>query len=177
MGAHCAVCRQPITKQTRFKVAGTEAIHDACLSQLSQSVLHRLRRRHDEIVATMTSLEQRALRAENQLTLSRQLVVERERDLDVLRRDRDRLREDLSALRTRAADNEAAAWHRGQRVGQEILDRLAAERDAARRERDAARAELALFHALHASTPAREPAKDERDASEIRFSLLDLDKP
>lgn len=166
MPAVCAVCLEPIVRGDKFMAVGTEVIHQQCVVGKTQGTRQRL-----QIIDLQHDLAQLRIQLDEQTKRNARLYAEAERlivEHAEYRRDRaDRLTREIA-----------------------IKDDYREQRDTARRERDALRGELELARrellavrsapvlpvpVAPVATPAPEPVKDERDASEIRFSLLDLD--
>jgi CRISPR/Cas system-associated endonuclease Cas1 len=148
--ASCAVCRHPIARRADVCVQDTEVIHRGCAG--GATVRQKLEHELAESMRTAEQLTRAAL-------LAQELAASRLRQLS-------------SAVAGRAADNTDNA-----REQRELLRRARDAESTARRmeaERDAARRELALYQATAAPQP--QPERDERDASEVRFSLLEIDR-
>lgn len=165
MGA-CAVCLQPITKTMKFRLVGTESIHDACVSRAGESVVWRMKGEIQRLADDLRTA--RALLADR----SRELHHVKNDEVPALRRDRDHARDEAERAKVDQRRRFTAEAER---------DTALSMRDSARAERDSARAELALHRTLGPEPiAARELApaeKDDRNPMEIRFSLLDLDEP
>mgnify|MGYP001617547823 CR=1 FL=1 len=155
MAATCAVCMAPIIKGVdKFAISGTEVIHARCVGA-GATVGTRRKLRIIEQTQTIDNL-----RSE----IGSHLVAARE----------ERVRR--AGVESREAD------YRRQR------DEARRERDEAMAARDAAVREVGLRQALGIVAradpaprtevvPVPEQANDDRDASEIRFSLLEIDEP
>lgn len=161
MAAQCAVCLSPITKADKFAISGTEVMHTRCVGGQTIGTITKLRliERNAQIAA---------LRDEMRHTLAL--------SADVAATER-AAKEAIAKTLLAARDEHRAVQHQ--------VDVYRNQRDAARRDRDeayalrdAARSEPAAAPAAPpapVATPA--PANDDRDPAEIRFSLLEIDKP
>lgn len=174
MAAQCAVCRQPITKKTNFRVVETEAVHDECLSRVHDSLVTRLRQH-------VVTFRDRSQRANQDLQRARADLEQAQRDLQRLQREHDLTTGELERLKIeyKSVANTYATEYQRRHAAQHEAAQERERRVAAERERDAARSELALHQTLSRAAPSpapeAEPAKDERDATSVRFSLLDMD--
>lgn len=160
----CAVCAKPIAKPQKWKISGTEVFHEACVVAYG----------------TAGSLSHR-----------------QQRQIADLRADIERLRYEVESEKHKAAHERANAKRiaderdrQGNELGQALVDvrayRLRMEearrdRDEATAQRDAARREAQLHQTIQGAPAAPAPistpevAKDERDATEVRYSLMELD--
>lgn len=147
----CAACLLPLVPGGKFLLSGTEVFHPACVraSGTEDSLANRLRRQ-------LVEQERRVAEASLSVQKARDAVATIKRELD--RRD-DRI-EDL-LTRVGAAENRRAT-----------LERLIEE---VRQERDQAVRELAAQRAVKPATTGDPQPTEQRDATEIRFSLLELD--
>lgn len=182
--AICAICERPLARQQGISLAGTEAFHKACVrtAGTSGSVANRLR-------AKLIEIETEAVRLRDSL---REQLDRVRSELDIQRRKNTELGEragDAKALQFQL-DLKKAELAKAQRectsLDREIGD-LVEDCKTLERERDAARHEAALHQMLayEASrvvqtgtvtvTAATAKEDDERDATEVRFSLLELD--
>lgn len=169
--AACAACNGPITSNDRFVLSGTEAFHRnvECIRGIARSALTRAKA---ETIAAR----------EEALSLRRELA-----EVKISNRD---IEEDWDATRKLLLRSEnALVIERGktatERIARERIERDS-ETSASRRrqlENDlaAARAEIVRLQAdaIRRATddlPAV-AANDQRDATEIRFSLLEIDEP
>ena len=163
MGPTCAVCRQPLTKGQKMSIAGTEAVHRVCLSQLSGSALSIARQ---EAIRQKGIADQARIEASRASSEASQVRGELQR----LRAERDHLIAETTMLRQLTAERENAGAARARREMQQQVDRLTRERDNLRRE-------LALAQVLSGTQTGEGAdggaAKDERDPTSIRFSLLE----
>lgn len=172
MPAQCALCLRPLTKP--FSISGTEVFHAECAKQVS--------------------LARPSVHAKVSIKAAKQAgrIAELEADLAYARREVDMLKRlERENQRLVALDVEAARLRRELAAAGERESEYRRQRDEARRERDAANAnvmaaELELRNALAAGRAAMQATErvggsadgkpaDSRDATEIRFSLLDLD--
>lgn len=167
MPATCAICLVPIGKGEKFALVETEVVHRRCIASPTarQTILTRARLTAVEAErqreAYRIALQSERAHGEN---LARARAAEAT-ELANLRYALDRMRDERDSVKTR-------------------LDLARRERDEAMAARDAARREAALHQTIQAARadPAPAPeipvvAKDDRDAAEIRFSLLELDEP
>ena len=176
MGARCAACLQPIVGKG-FVIADTEVMHTACAQAGRTTETQRLRasvKRAGEKVDDAAELVRRA----------GDTARKAEQSMVALMRDRDQARNDLRITEQRLEMANARTTESLAREGTLRAQLHAAEvaRDAARRELEGARSELAAYAALRAAgitTTPSQPAekRDTRDATEQRFSLIELDKP
>lgn len=165
--ASCALCMQPIVGSQKFALSGSEVFHRECVVSHGtvNSVGNRRRLRIVELEGQVAQLEiaLRGAQAREQ-TAAEELRIHRQRATD--------------ALRNSNSITEQRDEYRRQR------DEARRERDEANAARDAARRELALHQTLSgaqqhappaqsASDPA--PQDDGKDATEKRFSLMELD--
>lgn len=154
----CAVCRVPLAKGEKFVMQASEVVHARCVG--------------GQTMATRLKLDN----------------IEARRQLEEIRGDVRRAQNELMASRLEAkdlrAELKAALATRGDYKDQR--DAARRERDQAIAERDAARREAALHQTIQqsipvtpaagpASAPAPDKPRDDRDPTEVRFSLLDLD--
>lgn len=146
MPATCAICQQPIIARNDVRVSGTEVMHRACAMSGQETVGSRQSR---EIADLRVALATAREGARQQLIFHQKQVHRAERAE----------REIAEAI----ADRDAA------RAAEAAADRLVTQ---ALRERDEARTQLAQRTQALDVSPSSE---DSRDATEIRFSLLDMD--
>lgn len=155
MSAQCAICLLPIERGGKFVLAGTEVFHDLCAAQKGThtSVGNQRRQR-------LSYLE--AAYAEHRRNLEEQQTT--------LRVLKDKVNEEMEHQVAATRDMEASAnsWRRRYENARLDVDRLTVERDRAMRELAVAR------QAGVTTTPESKPT-DTRDATEIRFSLLEID--
>ena len=156
MAGACAVCRQPFSKADKFVLVGSEAVHPVCVASLQRSVVNRLKKQLVEMGGAFDA-------SQVEIQRLRQHAADSARECDRLRRDLEHVKADHHRVQQQLRDSEA----------NNIT--LARERDTARRERDAARAEAALHQVLSGAREVTEGKKDDRDATVVRFSLLELD--
>lgn len=154
MPATCAICLQPIVAGNDVRVFGTEVMHRACASSGRATVGTRLQQENAKLRSDLVEAQERARRLEGDWAIVRK--NDSVRSAAALRVVEQHLFEALG-------DRDAA------RAAEATTGRLLTQ---ALRERDEARAELARRTQAPDVSP---PAEDERDATEIRFSLLDMD--
>jgi len=160
----CAVCVAEILGDEKFVLAGTEVFHVRCVKAKGtlSSVGNRRKAMLSELKTQMATLESRA-----QIAEARARSIESSRE--IAQAELVRVKEQLYE-HTRLVDD-----YREQR------DRARRERDEAVAARDAARRENALMQQVGHQTPqtptSSDPAAqdDGKDATEKRFSLLELD--
>jgi chromosome segregation ATPase len=161
MPAACAICLQPIGNKEQFVLAGTEVFHPSCAGQRGIHVSVRNRQREQ-----LAALEEQ-LRGTKAAALNLEPRIRRlESEIHSARQSH----EAMSANLQQALNNEAS-WRRRYEEVRDERARFEVERDAARRE-------LALMRQLGYQLPeptGKVTPEDTRDATEIRFSLLDLD--
>lgn len=167
MAAVCAGCTRPITGRQKFVLSGSEVFHRECVHLIPESKYWKMKQ---EILRMRTEIEEERARAARLRTE----VNDLERDVANMRESRNRERENAARFQreTLRASNDL-------QTSNDRAGRMRSERDAAVARAEAAEREVALHRALGPVTQPTEPtpAKDDRDASEIRFSLLELDKP
>lgn len=169
MAATCATCLKPIVEREKFVLAGTEVFHARCA--LATGTTQSVKAKLDQTIVELTR-ETAMLRV--QLAASRRDAEKAVEISGRIANERDK------------ADAAERSWRRR-------LDDARAERDRFAYERDKALEDLAVIRQRLGSAPlvtqpptsvpatpvaaaTPEPAKDERDDTEIRFSLLELDK-
>lgn len=155
MPAQCASCLQPIVQGQRFAFSGTEVFHRECAAQgTTESVGNRQRRQ-------LASLEQRQQQVKS--TIERQKAALEEKDRVIAQRNQriHQLTDDIELAQTAKVLLTEQVTELGQQVQQLT------------RERDKAREDLAL---AQLPPPAPKGPPDHRDDTEIRFSLLEIDK-
>jgi chromosome segregation ATPase len=162
----------PIPKGAKFRIAETEVFHEKCVHLIAQSYRFLLER------------EVAKLRGE----------LARERGETSLARNQESLlRSDLASSRDRVRDLERQRddWMKRSNDSQDNAMRLERQRVKAMNERntaladlDAARRELALHRALGPPTPTQaqqlndaEKTTDDRNPTEVRFSLIEPHEP
>jgi hypothetical protein len=165
MAASCAACLAPIATGERFVLSGTEVFHRTCARGINRSKATRLELR-------VTELERDLQLARNNLAASRGFGESRAQLADRIQRDKDAVDRDLQKARAArdAALRDSSYWQERFAAAERLLVRTRADADAA--------------EAIRARPPPPPPqgsenppvAKDDRDATEIRFSLLELDK-
>ena len=172
MAAICAVCLRPIVGKG-FVIAETEVLHTACAPRAGETVTWRHRREAERLRAQLNEAAARVEDRGRQITGLNALA-------DTLRRERDQAREDIRHARhliemaQDLADSEkiVAARARAEKMN---ADR---EASAARTEAEQLRREVALYRTLGPTAQTSEtPEVDDRNAMDIRFSLIELDKP
>ena len=174
--AICAICQHELHREQGIVLAGSEAFHRACVRAhgTSSSVVNRLQQKLVEVEAMAVrqrdELRMRLDDATEKLRTSARRVADLadeiaaaraiETQLELKKAELAGVRSELGALRIEFRELE----HEG--------NTLMAEREAARRE-------AALHQLLAQRTPVRvETAPDpidDRDPTEVRFSLLELD--
>jgi hypothetical protein len=169
MAAICASCERPIAKGEHFVLSGTEVFHGRCANQIGTARSVRLELRAIELRRDLSMARDEANAARREAQTQREIAqtIARERrqadnDLRKARAVRDDAIRDARLWQARAEDLERQLV-----TALQAQTRLAAE--------IAARAQAAAAPTTAPATP--DPAKDDRDASEIRFSLIELDKP
>lgn len=164
MAATCAACMQPITSRAALVVSGTEVFHRACALNISTSRAHRQ--------------AQRVLEVERMVEIAQRGMAEVQRSCDAYV-SRSEQAVAVAQAAQEAAENRAAV---AQRAGRELgiaLGEMRQARDAALRERDAARSEAALHQRLGSATSTTDVATVGKlpveDDSVQRFAMLELD--
>lgn len=168
--ASCAVCGGAITKGGGFVLVGCEVVHKSqfCLSRAGETKNAKLAAKLAETKRELEYTEEDLGAIRQQLQRAARAGEEAMAAINRVRHDEAQRERDLFDYKRR-------------------LNVTTIERDNAIEERDAARREAALHQMLarepHAPAatsttpppaPAPEPQTDEKDASEIRFSLLEL---
>ena len=168
MAAICAGCRATIAKGAKFRIVQTQVFHEQCVSLIGQSVLAAKSAEAANLRVALA--HERSDGAEARVkaqTLERELSYERERN--------------------RTLEREVQTWKKISAERSIALESLGSERRRALRERDdaiargnEARQELALQRAIatpaqstQAAAPATEKPADDRNATEVRFSLIE----
>jgi hypothetical protein len=151
--ATCAICLQPIVTRNDVRVFGTEVMHRACAASGQETIGSRQRAQIAELRLALAAAQE----GERRQTIFYQQM--RHRAENAIRSAR---------LADERVDNAGA--ERDLAVEREVRATIA--RDAAIRERDAARADLAK---RNPDVVLPTPAEDTRDGSVIRYSLLELD--
>lgn len=151
MPATCAVCLQPIVTRNDVRVSGTEVMHRSCAASGQETVGWRQKRQIAELREALTFAQECE-----------------KRQAALLRKERERVDRAVLAA-DRRVDNAGA--ERDAALSDQVRAEIA--RDVAIRELNIVRAELAKRTPTPEVTPP--PAEDTRDATVIRFSLLDLD--
>jgi predicted RNase H-like nuclease (RuvC/YqgF family) len=172
--AICAICEQPILTTREAGAVGSEVVHKACVRMMtaSSTVLTRTKKKLMEVeIAALTERnilngkimdlrnENRELRAQ-----LGQLRVRIDDKIDAL------TMKDLSILRLQSEIRSLA----------DMNAQYSTKFTELERERDAARREAALHRAIGTPviTSIGTPGTvDDRDPAEVRFGLLELDKP
>lgn len=153
MPATCAICLNPIVARNDVRVFGTEVMHRACAMSGRETIGQRQERELAEMRCALVTAQ------EGERRQSVALHQERRRAMNSQR---------AAVLADERLDNAGA--ERDEAVSRQV--RAEMERDAALRERNVARAELVKRTPAPDSTPS---TADDSNASEIRFSLLELD--
>lgn len=173
MAASCAACLLPIAKGDKFVLSGTEVFHGRCTMRVgtTRSIRARLELRVIEVERDL-SLVRDQLENQRTATASEREIARR------TERERDGIDRELRVARAArdAALRDSTYWQERGRAEKADGDRLAA---ALRADLARARADLAAAQARRPLEPTegQQVAKEDRDATEIRFSLLELDKP
>jgi hypothetical protein len=149
--ATCAICLQPIVARNDVRVFGTEVMHRACATSGQDTIGQRQLREIAELRSALISARE---------SERRQLVAVQQERRRALNSER------AARMADERVDN--AGLERDEAVSRQVQAEVA--RDAAIRERNAARAEVAK---RTASEPSH--TEDQRDATVIRMSLLDMD--
>lgn len=176
MAATCAACAAPIVKGgDPFVLLGTEVVHRKCLG--AQTKTTRLLLRLKDWRTAIKNLGAQLAAAKLEVQDSRHAMASMDASMESLRRRE--IEKDLAILNLRktARDTEARELeYKRQR------DEARRERDEARAQLEAARREAALHQTIQGATRTVEPkstetppANDDRDPSEVRFSLLEID--
>lgn len=172
MAATCAACLGPIAKGERFVLSRTEVFHARCVTAIARSMRAKL---EQEVIRLGHDVSQLA---DDQRRLT-ETANAASRRADSVSRLLEREREE-GAAKFRASERAKDAAIRDRDISRARADQLETERDAARRELAVMRQYGTATTPAPAATPAPaptavEPAKDQRDDSEIRFSLLEID--
>lgn len=167
MPAQCAACLGMINKHDRdFVLEGTECFHRRCVTNSPQSIKVRQQHRINELETRNAHLDANA-------------AYHQRRAEDALRELGDATRKVIvgQAAKDAVARSEQYWRERAESADQEKL-RLANELADTRAQRDAARRDLQLAQVVRALTPEGSDTRvtpDEKDATEQRFELLELD--
>lgn len=175
--AVCAICNWRIAARADGSIAGSEVFHKWCVRQgTANSALNRARA---EALAADTARHHAAVEA-NQVLERRDALI---RDLNAENRE---LQAEITKLKREATTREVTVLAQRSQLYTATTDvtRLEREIAEARRLRDAAISEAALHQTIQRSRPVSVPRDtvaivqdevDERDPTEVRMSLLDLD--
>lgn len=177
--AICAICQQLATREQGIALSGSEVFHQECVRRhgTANSVLNRLKTKLAELelfsVREIETIRQRASVLEDEVRTLRRAADKSKGD----RENAQRAQQDL-ALRKIELDGVRSELRRAReahKLLKEDFERMAADRDAARREA-ALHQTLAGQHVVaHVQADVTAVGQDDRDATEIRFSLLELD--
>lgn len=173
--ATCAICQQPLTREQGIAIAGSETFHKACVRQhgISNSVVARLRARLAELETAAVRTQEDLRRRLDEVTSKLKEVARSKVELEQRMQDMHRVENDLALKKLELASvrSELRTARDELRQSEDLSIELAQERDAARRE-------AALHQLLAQQAPVQKstPEHDERDATEVRFSLLELDE-
>lgn len=182
MAAVCAACLEPITRGDPFVLSGTEVFHRSCSRDIASSLGARmkleiqrlkgevLRERKDgaaaRVAAQSAEFDERRLLDRIAKLESDLASAKEQRETDVsTRRAAERANAQLARERTRLSENLDAV----ERLTRNQADTIAA-RDA-----EITRLRNELITVAKDKIPLPVDA-DPRDATEIRFSLLELDE-
>jgi hypothetical protein len=173
MAATCAACLTEISKGDPFVLSGTEVFHRRCSRQIERSIGARQRMVIADLKAKV--LEERRIGAEARIDAqsAESRVAELERDL---------------VQAKRRAGEEQARSNRAELAETNLQRDLRVQRTAATLERNNFLRELDQLRSENQrlSSEVLRRAKDDlpvpaqtdlRDATEIRFSLLEIDEP
>lgn len=161
MAAQCAICLGPVVKGMKFILAGTEVFHDGCAAQHGTHLSIGSKQ-----AKTITDL---------QFDLSEARSRYRRRDESV--REATQLLSDTK-IKLREIGDAAAMWKRRYEEMVGRYNDAAADIAAVTQERDRARRDYVELQQRQVAAPPESKApetRDTRDATEIRYSLLELD--
>lgn len=172
MSAVCAACRTPIAKGEKFVLQRTEVFHERCVTRSARSVRAELELRlaglEGDIAQLRYEVESTKATADHNFKVAERIRAERDRLADQLRSRESNLR----AVQ-RQRDRERADREQLERDLRDVRD--AVERMRAAQPPVAPAAPVtAPTGSPQVPTPAQEET-DSRDATEIRFGLLELD--
>lgn len=176
MAATCAACAAPIVKGgDPFVIVGTEVVHRRCLGAETKTT--RLLLRLKDWRGALKKLGAQLAAAQLEVADKRAAMASVNGGMESLRKQA--IDKDLAIINLRKTAREAEAReleYKRQR------DEARRERDEARAQLEAARREAALHQTIQGATRTVEPkstetppANDDRDPSEVRFSLLEID--
>lgn len=169
MAGQCAVCLRPIAGKDSFALVGTEAVHRACVQLLTSG----------HAMTKGTQQQQRIIELEGQVRQSHHLV-ERLKIAEQKMSNLERQFASMGAVNDQYARDLADGMRREAEYRTQ-REQARRERDEAVAAREAAKRELALHQQISGrQTPpvqegSAQPADDGKDATEKRFSLLELD--
>lgn len=172
MAAICAGCLKPIGSKEKFVLASSEVFHKTCIPLIPQSRLWKMKQ---EMLRMHGELENE--KAEK--AMLRNEVADLERDVANMRSSRNLARDEVTRFQREAIRADELVRTANDRANEmsRRAQRMGSERDAAIARAEAAERELALHRALGPVTQPAEaegtPGSDDRDATEIRFSLLE----
>lgn len=162
MAATCAGCDGPITRGDGFKLVGTEVFHSSCVRwAVSASKLARTLRELRDSHAESTRLHRKA--------------QDLARDLEEVKAREERMSDGYVTAKGRINTLEGQRAYDSLRISQleQENNRLRAELDQARRAALAA----PVLHAPIATPEIPSTPKSDKDDTEQRFALLELDLP
>lgn len=176
MPATCAACAGPIVKGgDPFVIVGTEVVHRKCLG--AQTKTTRLVLRLKDWRTTIKNLSAQLASAMLEVEDKRAQVSSMSAAMESMRKRE--IDKDLAIVNLRKAARDAEAREDEYRRQRDTFRR---ERDEARAQVEAARREAALHQTIQGATRIPDakstdtpPANDDRDPSEVRFSLLEID--
>lgn len=151
--ASCAACLRPLLRSERFLLEGTEVFHAACLGQAYRSKLRIAEQRTRELEAQLGDTRRAAARVEAEAGRFRNEATARAAE--------------VISLEGRLAGARAELD-----LAQERLRSRQDELQGARNQNAALRAELATVK----QERVEDKHEDDRDASVIRFSLIELER-
>lgn len=176
--ATCAACGGVIGKGERFVLAGTEVFHRnaACVRDIARSALTRAKAETLQVREQLARVEREALSLRRELADTKLELQGMETEWDATRKLLNRAENARVGERQRVTEQARLVENADRQ-----LDAIRGQLRQSQNELATARAEIARLQsdALRRATddlpvPAE---KDTRDATEIRFSLLEIDPP
>jgi hypothetical protein len=171
--AICAACEQPIEKGERFVLAGSEVFHKTkeCVSRIAASRYVRMRKE-----ATRLARQNHLLEAENRRNADAMKGAHRR--IEAIRADLDGSVEAMKRQLRTAERERAEALSREMAARQECeMLRQVHGNTVAEIRRLQGLLQEATAKPATAPAPAAPDVRDTRDDAQVRFSLLELDKP
>ena len=150
MGATCAVCLQPIVARQDVRIAGSEVLHRACAASGRETAFWRQARQVSALKADLATSEATRARLARDHSTAVAHLDDARRICDDVATDNQRLHDELSAQKL---------------VIEDLRRQLAISQARVAKEAQVAKE----------ATSSSDNLQDDRDPTEVRFSLLDMD--